>query len=88
MFWKRRYSAVNTSDVPTQVVTTTASGCVDDPAKGWGRKVSLDQGIPPIIDSFFYQRKSGETTRQPKRNFFTFLIFSRIKCEIKRFEIA
>lgn len=81
MFWKRHYSAVNTSDLPTQVVT-----CEDDPAGPAGgakaransiksgRRMSLDQGIPPIIDSFFYQRKSGEKTRQPKRNLTFFFI--------------
>lgn len=78
-FWKRHYSAVSASEVPvTQVIVGgpgDANKC-DDPngSKGrrssflTGRKLSLDQGIPPIIDSFFYQRKSGEQTRQPKRN--------------------
>lgn len=79
-FWRRQYSAVSTSDLPTQVVTSgdvpkESSGSGDPSgAKGRrnsfksGRRMSLDQGIPPIIDSFFYQRKSGEKTRQPKRN--------------------
>lgn len=69
-FWRRDYNAVNTTDLSSQ----DSEAC---PGNGWrrnssmkattGRKLSLDQGIP-IIDSFFYQRRSGEQTRQPKRN--------------------
>lgn len=95
LFWKRHYSAVNTSDTsPTtpQVVTSGDApkiGTSDDAERvggggggsrkgsylhGAGRRVSVEPGIPPIIDSFFYQRKFGEKTRQPKRKFLiTFL---------------
>lgn len=77
-FWKRQYSAVDTSDAlpPTQVVIGDACRADDAVSRGrknsflpGGRRMSLDQGIPPIIDSFFYQRKTGEKTRQPKRKF-------------------
>lgn len=78
-FWKRNYHAVNTTDAPTQVVINSIGNTqkVDTgPNDQWtnssfnppGRRMSLDQRIPPIIDSFFYQRKSGEKTRQPKCN--------------------
>lgn len=33
-----------------------------------GRSLSLDHSGIPIIDSFFYQRKTGERTRHPTRN--------------------
>lgn len=99
LFWKRHYSAVNTSDTsatPLAVINGDAPkiGAAGDPEHvggggggsrkgsylhGAGRRVSMEQGIPPIIDSFFYQRKSGEKTRQPKRKFlFTFFI---VKCD-------
>lgn len=74
--WRRSYSAVNTSDPPqTQhgYPETDPNGPNEDHYKTRrqsflsGRRLSLEQGIPPIIDSFFYQRKSGEKTRQPKR---------------------
>lgn len=78
-FWKRPYSVVNTSETPAPCTTGENSDL--EAAKGrrnsflTGRKLSLDQGIPPIIDSFFYQRKSGATTRQPKRKYI--FIFER-----------
>lgn len=63
-FWKRQYSAVNTSESSapqTDEKLRRASFLT-------GRRMSFDQGIP-IIDSFFHQRKTGEQTREPKRNF-------------------
>ena len=72
LFWKRRYSAVNTTEGVSKDSEKNVGGDVPVKCFAPGRRMSMEQSIPPIIDSFFYQRKSGEKTRQPKRNLFVF----------------